>query len=730
MAEPQPLPANFINELGLAWKQLWIYPKGHPSRAGAVERAHRALSLLLAPTGSLAVGVDRAALVCEGERVDSPSAQRLAGQLFGRNVAVVTFADGIDAAELERFLDLLNPDPNQLHTARLWDEASAFLLPHVRFQPVDYSGLEITDDLADPGAPAAKAEPPPKQANLWQQILDQLMAGRRVGATDADGRGGEATLADVITSIERLLETATAQGIVGGEAPAPTAIASLGEQIAAAVGRHLDLAGPEALDAELHRIAHLLRALPPELRPPLLDAVMRRLAAADHPGEPFSLLAASTSAAELFGSLRRLSTRGARFSDAALRAIEELVFGDAPPARPVPGTPGEEGALARFLALGDVEGPPPGAGRERILLALPVRTEPPAEPLPELETRRRSLGEAEQERAFAETLLLLALADRDDGRASALAARLEAVFCSLLRAGRLQLAEEIVAAIAAAGLPERDETLRRRAGRLGEQLAGAPAMGALVELLGQADRTELERPQRLVRALGDPAVRELLLLLAEESDMARRRHLFDFLGGLGAALGPHAAAALGDPRWFVVRNMLALLRESGDRTQVEAVRATALHADPRVRLEAVRALATLDRHPPDSLVDRLLSDPDPKVAELATRDLGARSRQGREALVALLRRWDPFGGERARRLQALRALAATGDPEVLPRLRRSFRGGLFGAGIEERRAAYASLAGYPPAARRTWLEKGAKSPDAEIRRTCVRLLASGEEGPS
>lgn len=735
MADRTGTVATFVNELGLAWKQLWIYPPGHPARSGAVERAHRALAALVAPAGSLAIGVDRAALVCEGERFDSPSAQRLAGQLFGRNVAVVDIAEGIDTAELERFLDLLNPDPNQLHAARLWDEASAFVLPHVKFQPVDYSGLELTDDLADPGAPATKAEPAPKPANLWQQILDQLMAGRRVGAAGASGGAGEATLADVVASIERLLGSARLEGGDPGASPPAEAsrgeLAHLGEQIAQIVARHLDLAGTEATPAELRRIAHLLRSLPAELRPPLLDAVVRRVAPGGEAAEPLTLLAASTSAAELLGSLRRLAARGVRCSDAALRAIEGLVFAAPAPAAGGPSAPamaGDDGPLARLLAFGDREGPAPGGAGERLLLELPRRTEPPAEPLPELETRRRSLDEAERERAFAETLLHLSATVEDEARAAALAARLESLFCGFLRSGRLQLAEEIVAIVAGAGAPGRGEAGRRRAALVAEKLASSGAMAALVDLLGQIPRDQIERPQRLVRALGDPAVGQLLLLLAEEEDMARRRLLFDFLGGFGAALAPHAVRALGDPRWFVVRNMLALLRESGDRGQVEAVREAAVHADPRVRLEAVRTLAALDRQIPDALVDRLLADPDAKVAELATRELAARSRQGREALVTLLSRWDPFGGQRARRLQALRALAALGDPEVLPKLRRCFRAGLFGAGTEERRAAFASLAGYPATARRPLLEKGLRDSDGEIRSTCRRLLATPDEG--
>ncbi|HPA96538.1 MAG: HEAT repeat domain-containing protein [Acidobacteria bacterium] len=722
-------PASFVNELGLAWKQLWIYPPGHPARAGSVERAYRALARLLGPTGLFALGVERDAFVCGQERNDSPSAQRLAGQLFGRNVAVVSFADGIDVAELERFLNLINPDPGQTRSSRFWEEMDALGCPHVTLQPVDYSGLELTDDLTEPEP--AKKEAPPKPGDLWQEILEQLLAGRKLGAEGLSGAA--ATLAEVISVIEKLLEAALASGAIRGEVPlseeqaavrARATINSLAEQIAAVVARHLDLIGPEAFAAELLQIAHLLRALPAELRPPILDAVLRRVVALAEPADALGLLAASTSAAEVLASTRRLASRGLRLTDTVLQTLEALFLRTAPPG-PAPATGAD--AVARLFALGDIEGPLPGGAGERFLLALPQRRDPLTAPLPELEKRQRSLGAAEREDALAETLLQLAFTATAGDRAAALANRLEALFRGLLRAGRLEAAEGIVAAVAAAGHSGRDEARQRRAGRLAEQLAGPGAMAALAELIGQLPAEERERPLRLVRALGDPAIAQLLDQLSAEQDLTRRRHLFDFLVGLGPALTPHAVRLLDDPRWFVVRNMLALLCETGDRSQAAAIRNAALHADARVRLEAVRALAALDPQLPAALVDRLLADPDSRVAEFAARTLAARTRHGRDTLVALLRRRDLFGRQRARRLQALRTLGALGDPEVLPLLRRSFRGGLFGVSVEERRVAYAALAGYPPAARRPWLEQGRRSGDTEIRRTCEQLLATSEE---
>jgi hypothetical protein len=84
--------------------------------------------------------------------------------------------------------------------------------------------------------------------------------------------------------------------------------------------------------------------------------------------------------------------------------------------------------------------------------------------------------------------------------------------------------------------------------------------------------------------------------------------------------------------------------------------------------------------------------------------------------------WDLRGRRRSVRLAALQALGRVGRAEALPRLARFFRErwSLFPA-VAERRAAYASLEGYPPEARVGLVTLGLRSRDQEIRAISERL---------
>ena len=77
---------------------------------------------------------------------------------------------------------------------------------------------------------------------------------------------------------------------------------------------------------------------------------------------------------------------------------------------------------------------------------------------------------------------------------------------------------------------------------------------------------------RLIRLLGPGAIRGLLQVLVEEQVRTRRRRIFDLLSALGADVVPEATRWLGDPNWFVVRNMIALLRAVGDRSSLGVIR--------------------------------------------------------------------------------------------------------------------------------------------------------------
>ncbi|MBZ0110873.1 MAG: HEAT repeat domain-containing protein [Thermoanaerobaculia bacterium] len=745
---------KFINLVSLAWKQLWIYPEGHPARAGAVERAFAMLRVLVAPTGSLVFGVDREALICAGDRLTDTNAQQLAGQLFRRNVAVVRFEEGVVASDLEHWLALLHPDPLMQQTSRLWDQAAAAGIRHIAMEPVDFSGVEASDDL-DTVVEKPEAEETPR--TLWQRILHNLMEeGRRLESRPS-GQGGSAGggLGQVIQLLRGLItegeDTAGSGEYVAagaaGEAPSPQDAAKarrrrmshLSEQLAAAVAGHLPTGAGEVKGSDLRQVAELVKALPASMRPRVIDAAARRLAGEKGRPEGLKLMAASSSAAEVVSSLRRLRGEGFQFSEHALTIVDALAWsaaGQAAAEAPSSSSERDHQALElrKFFQAEDLDSFPRGEGaegHEPVLLKLPVDI-PVLEHLPaEIEETRRSLSDQYQTKTLSLTLLDLIARAREPEAADPLIDRLGTVFATLVASGQLTAAQAIVSFLRQLESDEGEaKGARGAAGRALHRLSGTDGAVAIVDYISSAGSEDYEKPKRLVDSFGGPMVRSLLSALSEEEDMVKRRRLLSFITSLGGEVEGFAVAALSDSRWFVVRNMLALLRDVGGDACLPGVRQTLGHENAKVRIEAIKTLAQLDSAVPRDLVERAMADPDPQVAELAITALGAHAGVALDLLIQLLRKRDPLARQRNQRLKAFKTLGTIGDPRALDQLSRYSNQFFVFDHLSERRAAFEALTGYSPEARRAWLKKGRKSKDPEIQAVCKRLWAEDDSEES
>jgi HEAT repeat protein len=204
--------------------------------------------------------------------------------------------------------------------------------------------------------------------------------------------------------------------------------------------------------------------------------------------------------------------------------------------------------------------------------------------------------------------------------------------------------------------------------------------------------------------------------------LSRRRHIFDLLASLGPAVVPASVALLDDSRWYMIRNILSLLRRVDEGLTMEVLRKGLGHQDSRVRIEAVKCIPELGAEIMPELVERVLADDDLRVAEMAVGVFGSsRIRTASGPLVDLLRRPDPLGKLRRLRLRALQTLGEIGDAGVLPEIAPFFRSWFALVSTEERHAAFRSLELYTEDERRPWVKKGRLSPDATVREICRGL---------
>jgi HEAT repeat protein len=479
--------------------------------------------------------------------------------------------------------------------------------------------------------------------------------------------------------------------------------------------------------------AQLIMRLPGSLRDSLMRAALRVLAPGADDGEALEAFASTFAPHPVLRAMRQLAADGLPLSRHAQRLVELLASTRTPSTEEELPSPHDLEVLRDELVTlfrdEDVDRYNPEdhlALLTRAMLAWPARTPVELGTIESLGDRVASLTEEGVGRQLAETFLDL-LGRYGDDRTAAVLGRLGQLVEGALARGSIEGAAAIIERM---GLLAAEETTPETArvalrARL-EHLARTETLAALAAALATPGAATGLAAVRLVRLLGPSAVRSLLQVLVEEQVRVRRRRVFDLLSALGSDVVPETTRWLGDPNWYVVRNMIALLHAVGDRSSLGTVRRLTGHADLRVRLEALRSLLDLDPAEGHGYLLNAMGDPDPRAATAAVELAGRQGGPGMlEPLLALLDPWDLRGRRRPARLAALQALGRIGRPEALPRLSRFFRErwGPFPS-IIERRAAFESLQGYPADARAGLVERGLRSRDHEIRALCERLRGS------
>jgi hypothetical protein len=523
-----------------------------------------------------------------------------------------------------------------------------------------------------------------------------------------------------------------AQGAPDGRAIALEALPQgLLGRLADATAAHLEGTSDAGRVLAARQTAQLIIRLPEPLRDGLLRAALCVLAT-DPTGE--NALAAFTSSMSIHPVLRvlcQLAAEGVPLSRHAQRLVELLASTRAE--SPVEDAPSDQalealrGELITLFREEDIDRYNPEdhlALLARAMLVWPARTPIVLGTLETLGDRVLSLTEDAVGRQLTETLLDL-LRRYGDEKTEPILARLEQLVQGTLARGSLDEAAFIIEGMARLTRdPAVPEATRTAMSQHLEHIARPETLSALAASLSA---TPGPAAVRLVRLLGPSAIRSLLQLLVTEKVRIRRRRIFDLLVALGQDVVPEATPWLGDPNWYVVRNVIKLLRTVGDRSSLPTIRRLASHRELRVRLEALRSLLDLDPQVGRQALLSAMAEADPRAATAAAELAGQRGDPTMVGpLLGILASWDLMGRRRAVRLAALQALGRMGRPEALPRLTRFFRErwGPFPA-VAERRVAYESLHGYPAEARAPLVLRGLRSRDPEIRAVCERLRGAG-----
>jgi HEAT repeat protein len=714
--------AEFVRALALGWKNLAAYPPGHPVLAGALAQLHARLEELRGPAGDVVFGIAADGLIAGGEKVSTPQAQKFASALYTRGVAVLRFDSSTTPSDLETFLRLLGVGAKEADKP-IFEQLPASGVTSISLQAVDYSAVEITDSLDAPRETRRESD-----ESLWDSIVRALAEGDRIG--------NKGPLQSV-RSIDQLSALLSHYIDVSEEEAAPfDADATFGVQTVRVPETSILLAGRVGKAVEdylakstgLHRqfvlgqITQLLRTLPEALRAAVIRAVLRVVATDESTGALLRDFTTPLTRDEIIEGLRRLGTAVSSHALGLLRSLMEVA-----PAASRPAVGGKVAIeLSELFGDEDVDRFNPedhAALLDDLVIEIPTIPKGIEANPGRLGDRVTTIADEMVNRQVAHTVLDMHERHGNQENAALLLTRAERCFQNFVAGAQFSDAIDVVRRLRMLELSTKAEDLRKAVNAILGNLAAPEAIQHLVTGLQSAQKENAALVQKLIDALGTAAAQNLLVALAEENNRSRRRRLFDFVCSLGPTVVPVATSFLSDSRWYVVRNMIVVLRTVGDRSSLQQIRRSAHHPDLRVRLEAIKTLLAFDSSVPSSLLDEAINHPDPKLAETAmtlVASYGIKEAVG--PLLKILDGRDVIGAKRTLRIRAIKALGELAEPAALAQLERFFRDPFLPwPSLDERRAAFESLATYPAEARQQFIEIGLTSRDPQIRSICQRL---------
>jgi len=173
----------------------------------------------------------------------------------------------------------------------------------------------------------------------------------------------------------------------------------------------------------------------------------------------------------------------------------------------------------------------------------------------------------------------------------------------------------------------------------------------------------------LIQVLGRAFIEPLLDRMAEEENMSLRRFMIDRVQTFGEAARPCLLARLSDQRWYVLRNIIIMLRTLGPTQEAEQLRPFLRHTNPKIRIEALKTLL----HAGDPIAQRQVlrdlesADRETQLIAISLADHNSPPDMARK-LMALVTSGGYTAVECELKSAAVQALGEIGRPEVLPEL--------------------------------------------------------------
>ncbi|NVN99313.1 MAG: HEAT repeat domain-containing protein [Geobacteraceae bacterium] len=633
-------------EFSLLRRYVNIYPRQHPSIAPGARKVIDIFNRIATESGALTIGIAMDELLIADSPLErkNPVFQDVAKSLFAHKIAAVTISPEIEVNELLAFVDIINTSPEKIAgEGGIARAVAAANIRSIQITEIDYGAFRLTEDETV----ALESSIPVKRSAslLWEKFVRGILN----DVLDPQGspsvtysRVAPAMLAEIINRMQS--ETANGRSL----------------SYAQAIVHFIRKAKRDGDGIE--KIIQFINHLNPEMRKEFLVSTLEALK--DDRKLAGQLLAELTSDA-IFDALVEMNNRGETISP-YLRALMERLS-TLGVSKEVISTASERGDYSRTDLADKLK---TILKDDQVELFLPV----------DYEALIRSIlssGQISVEEMAERELLLSSMAGHP------LELQMNAVILDLLEhpsgEDRPEVLKQHIIDMLSYFLGTGDFTAlcgihERLTCNIENQAFRHDLLGffatpdfinevlSSVSIWGKAKYDDIKS---LISRVGTPFLIPTLDRLAEEESMSLRRFYMERLREFGERAIEPTVARLRDDRWYVVRNMLVLLRTLEATQTVSQLRRLLTHPNSRVHQEALRTLIYFQDPEADrQLLQDLNSDNhDVQFASLQLADT-SKSPQVQARLLELLK----TSGDFTLRIATLHPLAAIGNPMILPEL--------------------------------------------------------------
>lgn len=709
--EQLPLDAKLLSlaiiELNISRRNVSIYPENHPSVRQSIVRAHTHLQRLFELRAEITLAAAKDTLVIDEYFLDrrNPVYAEFAGSMHKMGLAAVTFCAGVTEDELIRFHQVLCTDPDTLKArGGVLQSMAEAGITHLKATPIDYGAFHFVE---------GQRGPEDQGQNIWEEYVYGLLEGKLIAQGESDGVRGipPRILSQIIN--QKMDESSDQESY---------------ERVIAAY-LHSTSKENRLKKGALSNVTQFIEGLKPSLKRQFLSGTFAQISPDPALAQRIS---EELSSEQLMTLLREINERDSVMPETLRNLMEK--FSKIQKGGLVLGT--REAASGSSI-VDDIQ-----MSQEILKLFDEDRTQDFVTEDYRTELKRilasRGTGEqavdlgeitaefgSENIEGYLKDVYLELLEEPDlidDEEIPAITERFIENINMFLQTGQFgQLSSVYEAMLGMRG--------NEKYSAMAESIFGYMTSDEFIQNLvsfyrfwGRKSRQDvIEFSVRIKEYLIPPLIEALI----QEADAALRSFYLSILSEFGGEVVPFALQHLSHESWFVRRNMIILLRESGDRTVLKHIKPFCEDKNLRIAIEAIKSFLAVNDSQGIRYLKQYLVSNDLQGREQALKLIGAyRVKQLVSDIVKLLLKKDIIGGDFHLKIPLVKALADIGDPRALRYLLEivTTKSLLYKSSLDSLKVEiYKSLKNYPFEDIRPLLEEGMKSKSEEIISICRRL---------